>query len=379
MEVDAVSQSSLIGTRPEAMDTTDGVATSPPTAVDNNNHKHTNIYLENNLPVTSHIKGDKSNSPLLSLNTDSVKPRNKSLAETIETLKQNHPLTVNSAVSNLADGGGDSLFSSRLHFTQHDSAKAASTSAASEENAENQPGDNNDPTQMSCDIICNCDGTVYLTPSDLSSKLLTPDGVLNEPSDAHCLPFPVSAKQIYYHSVRDNSQVHLFSVVTESAELATAASSSDNSIRLAACLPCRLRFRDTEKLLAHGCAAHSITKPSCASSNSLSAVIQEKVGQSPELSFLTFAMKLTVDNLLVRAAELQPVVSASLMSQQQPAASGSQPTLFSPGQQQQRGITPVTGCEDHPEGGIECPKCDLILSSARSLGGKYTANLWHFY
>ena len=46
MEVDAVSQSSLIGTRPEAMDTTDGVATSPLTAVDNNRSEERRVGKE---------------------------------------------------------------------------------------------------------------------------------------------------------------------------------------------------------------------------------------------------------------------------------------------------------------------------------------------
>lgn len=346
-------QSTLIRNRSEAMDTTDGIATAPSES-DNNNHKPnklTNIYLENNLPVTTSDKGENSHSPPLTLNTDS-KPRTKSLAETIETLKQNHPLTVNSAVSNLADQGGESVFTNRLSFTQHDGVKIATTVS---ENVENQPDDG---TQMPCDIICNCDGNVFLTPSELSAKLLTPDGVLNEPSDTHCLPFPVSAKQVYYHRVGEHSDIHSFSV-TENPETAPVP---DEEPCLAACLPCRVKFVDTIKLLAHAHSTHSIITPHI-SSNRSSAIIQERNGHSPIISFLTFTSKLTVDSLLVKASELQPMVSASIsqsISQQQQVFPISQ----------QRGITPITGCEDHPEGGIECPKCDLILSSARSLGGK---------
>lgn len=351
MEVDSLPQSPLICNRPQNMDTTDGVATTPsPAAMDNNNYNSTKnkIYLENNLPVSPTENENQMEATALTLHNETKLPRTKSLAETIETLKQNHPLTVNSAVSNLPDEE-DSKFTSKLIFSQH-----STTNPTSPNEGKSNESQSDKWAQMSCDIICNCDGTVYMTPSNLSSKLLTPDGVLNEPTDTHCLPFPVSAKAVYYHHQgKDDSEPEIYSyTVTENS------ASTENDHCLTACLPCRFIFSSIDALLSHARAVHNIITPRPISEES-SAIVQQAGNQPPLLSCLSFNSKLSVADLVAKATGAQTLMSPSLgmPANQQLLASG-----------HQRGS--MTGCEDHPEGGIECPKCDLILSSTRSLGGK---------
>ena len=211
---------------------------------------------------------------------------------------------------------------------------------------------------ISCDIICNCDGTVYLSPSDLSCKLLTLEGVLNEMSDAQCSPFPVQAKYVKYctDNVQNSRSVLCYTVTPN-------PSVEPTSTRLVACLVCRYKFDHTDQLFTHGTVIHNLTFDFQQNCSNSSAIIQQVRGQQPTLAFLTFDQRMSTELLISRNEE---TITAS--GSRRPSVS----TPPTPASKLVSGLhgTNSVGCEDHPDGGIECPKCDLILSSTRSLGGK---------
>ena len=335
------------------MDTTDGVA-MPFMQHDNNNRKtsddsmkHTNMYLENNIPMSACDVATAS----LSVNDVKRSLKSKSLAEAIETLKQNAvPMSSTMAISN---GDLDTVHASghttgRLSFSKHTSVIQGAT-----DNSIGLPY-----SLISCDIICNCDGTVYLSPSDLSCKLLTLEGVLNEMSDAQCSPFPVQAKSVKYcpDNVQNSRSVLCYTVTPN-------PSVEPTSTRLVACLVCRYKFDHTDQLFTHGTVIHNLTFDFQQNCSNSSAIIQQVRSKQPTLAFLTFDQRMSTELLISRNEE---TIAAS--GSRRPSVS----TPPTPASKLVSGLhgTNSVGCEDHPDGGIECPKCDLILSSTRSLGGK---------
>lgn len=343
----------------EPVDVTDGVV-EPSLEHDNNNIntvKHSSMFLENNVPMSPGVK--PPGSPLtLGDSKRNLKP--KTLDEAIETLKQNAtPLTMTSVnFTSEADSPLPPLHGSKMTFSRHSSSAVQSP----RENSENLAC-----SALTCDIICNCDGTVYLTPSDLSCKLLTPDGILNEPSDARCSPFPVSANcvKFYCSSSFEDPAVLVYSVISAESTRGDASSHP----HLVTCLPCRYRFGHVDQLISHANKVHNLSNL-CNSYANSSAVIQQ-VGSSQQTTFhyLKFEERVSIDSILVRSSVEQTITNSS--SSRRSSTVSTSPVLankiISPsGLNGRRG---GGGCDEHPDGGIECPKCDLVLGSTRSLGG----------
>lgn len=331
---------------PESMDTADSVEVP---AIENENNnlilpntsaKHCNIFLENNIPLP--LNEPTKPSQMESDPKRALKP--KSLADTIEALRQSAvPLSSTNTSVNACKEADSSLTNSQsngLSFSKH-----SSRTHSPRENTENLAC-----SLISSDIICNCDGVAYLSPNDLSSKLLRPDGVLNELSDVHCSPFPLLAKSIKYCcNEGGNTFVICYSVTTDGYVDHTVT-------QFVACLPCRYRFEHTEQLIAHGTSVHHLSSNLPQHDSRSSAVIQQARNQPYCLSFLKFDEKLSFEELLSRLSDATTANNNHQLSVSTPP-----------------GLTnklPPTFCEDHPDGGIECPKCDLVLGSTRSLGGK---------
>lgn len=222
---------------------------------------------------------------------------------------------------------------------------------------EDAQGMNDADGEFTYDIICNIDGAVYIVPCKLSSRLLAPNGILNEVTDTVCLPFPVSAKKLYYFNSKGSSNRRITRFTLTDFTSTQQQTSSDFTLQI--CVPCRKHFSSLSSLLDHASSEHQLTHPELWSElpANTSAVLYKSQSQSLNLNSMKFEEEMSVESLLSKDSQSERSMSRSSSS----PASG----LFSP--TSQKAVT--SGCDEHPDGGIECPKCDLVLSSTRSLGG----------
>lgn len=351
----------------KSKDAMDEMAT---TALDNDNNnslgpllnvaKHHLMFAENNV-----MKSDSATP--LTLNGSKCSSKAKSLDQTIKTLKQN------------ADASLLALRSNDYYNEKESNCPDNILSYWRQQAAEPIPNRSNYQksklgSALTADIVCNEDGTAYIIPSKLSSKLLKPGGALIEPGNDTCPSFPTYLKQLTYYNERCFPPRAFSYSVTNLQEISRRSSEPSSSSVLYVCCPCRLTYQFLEQLLEHGKTVHNLTSalPEQELFPKLSAVIQKVKDHPHSLSFLKEDIFTSFEALALCAKEALPNGSNSDSSSRKSSAATSTPPLPTNGlPSTSNGKASPAFCDDHPEGGIECPKCDLVLSSTRSLGGGY--------
>lgn len=337
----------LTTTEKSCQEVSDMVAPAPEN--DNNNLKPVkqNIKFYENNYMPHGDSGNKTSLPQPEIK--STVGKTKTLEETIENLRQ-----------------------SKLLFSNTENVQKTPTNHQLgnhiKENLQNTSY-----SQITHDIICNCDGAVYLTPNAFSGKLLNPEGMLNEPGDPPSFPCPVLPRTVTYCQEDDSTKVWCYSVAPVNRE----NTEQSFSHRLAVCLPCRFQFGDVGQLIQHGISVHSLSSLlryyAMQPEANTSAIIVKVMDNAPMLQLIKFEERISIESLLSRVEAERSESGITKKNSSVTVPTGL--TAPVPVSNSQRSSSVSGFCDEHPDGGIECPKCDIILSSTRSLGGRGCARV----
>lgn len=216
---------------------------------------------------------------------------------------------------------------------------------------------------IDCDIICNADGNIYAVPSEFSSRLLMPTGVLNVAYNRDVLPFPTSAKLLYFYSREAEAKQNVSKFVVSSFPNRFLSTSGSQTM-LFLCLPCCTRFLNFAQFLIHGTTKHQLNSENYANMKTVAAaIIQQVSGQAASLHILDLDERLSMDSLLSKEHESS-------------SGSSSRSSLITPPNSAGAFLPKPTsgGCDDHMDGSVaNCHTCNLVLAS-RSLAG-----VWYEY
>jgi len=195
-------------------------------------------------------------------------------------------------------------------------------------------------SEMMCVLFNSDHGHVIILPDSLASTLSSQGVTISNSNDSSCPGLPMFAKLIYfYQDSREEPERPFLRLVVHPLQSDRLSICLEEQVLY--CLLCKTKFTDADSLVTHAASKHDI---SCEDfPDSASAIIQSIGQQAAGLHRVSVEERVSPDT--IQTTPRPPLFSSGLLS-------------------------PRMGCEEHPDGGIECPKCDLTLSSARSLGGR---------
>lgn len=232
-------------------------------------------------------------------------------------------------------------------------------------------------SSLNSTVICTADGWLYLVADENAPLPRLPSGSVVLGVDD---PWP--KVRYLYRSTSVNDQITVYKTmgadhISSSASMEKpSASAIVDDERLLICFLCNLSFSSTLTFLCH-IKEHDVhlsadERQLIVFEQSASAIVHNYCVDNASSSKQQ-QIKCIV-SILMKDEEKTQLFSSNT-SQLVPAPSSSAITISYANLEQDSTPTSSTYCNLHPEGkgvGVECPKCDLILGSSRSLGGHMT-------